>query len=187
MQGQALASIAAVAMTICLFSTHALGAEDRGFYAGIGVGKATSRATARAGGDDFEDDDVSYRLLAGYALLRYLALELDYIDGGTAADSIGPYELELNPSTATAWVVGTLPLGRWDLSAKLGYAFHRSEQQIRLGSLVETSSNSDEDFAGGLAVTFNFNERYSVRAEFEGIVMTGGHFHNTSLVGIFRF
>lgn len=176
----------AVALVCCLTSACALGAERRGFYVGAGVGKATSEAGDPTL-DNFKDSDTSFRLLAGYSFFKYFALEANYLDGGTANDSIGPYALELEPSSLIVSAVGTWPISRLDLSVKLGYGFYDADQTIRLGNRSESKSHSDGDFAGGFAAAFHFSPRYSVRAEYEAILLEGGDFGNISLNGIFRF
>jgi hypothetical protein len=182
-------SIARVAVTAmsCAFSTHALAAEDSEFYAGIGFGKATSEAASANGADTFKGTDGSFRFLAGYTLMKYLAFELDYIDGGMARDFIGPYELELKTSSTVVSAVGTWTVGRWDLSAKAGYAFYSADQTIRLGNVSESKSHNDKDFAGGVAIGFKFTDRYSLRAEYETIFLDDRDFNNLSLIGIYKF
>lgn len=148
---------------------------------------ATAEAANPTVGNDFKGSDTSFRLVAGYSFVKYLALEASYLDGGTAEDVIGPYALELRAASLIVGAVGTWPIGRWDLSAKFGYAFYDADQTIRLGNLRQSKSNSDGDIAGGLAAAFRFSSRLSVRAEYEAIRLDGGEFGNLSLNGIYKF
>jgi hypothetical protein len=177
----------AMAALYWVASASALGAERQGFYVGAGIGEATSTAANPTRGDDFEGSDTSFRLLAGFSFMKYFAFEAAYLDAGTAEDSIGPYALELETSAVIVSAVGTWPIGRWDLSVKLGYAFYDADQTIRLGNLSEAKTSSDSDLAGGLAAAFHFSPRYGVRVEYEAIRLDGGEFGNLSLNGIFKF
>jgi len=169
-------------------SVAAADAGGRGFYIGAGIGSATAEATNPTyGGGDFNASDTSFRLLAGYSFAKHLALEASYLDGGKAEDFVGPYALSLEATALVVGVVGTWPVGQWDLSAKFGYAYYDADQTIRLGNLSESRSHSDSDFAGGLAAAFRFSPRLSVRAEYEAIRLDGGKFNNLSVNGIFKF
>jgi len=170
--------------TLCLFvGADAWAVEGAGFYVGAGVGRATSQAL-----DDFKASDTSFRMLAGYSFMKYLAVEAVYLDAGTAKDTIGPYALELETSSLIVSAVGTWSIGRrYALSAKLGYAFYEADQTIRLGDLSASSANSDQNFAGSFAAAFHFTQRYSVRAEYEAILLDEGKFGNLSVSGIVRF
>jgi Outer membrane protein beta-barrel domain len=175
-------------MGICsITSTCVTAAEASGFYAGFGLGETTNVAANPTRGEDFEDSAFSFRALGGYSFWKWLALEADYIYTGTTEGSFGPYDLELSSSTVIVTAVGTWPIGRWGLSMKLGYGYYDADQSIRLGNLKTSSSHADHDVAGGLAVSFRFNERYSLRAEYDAVLLDGGDFTNASLIGIYKF
>jgi len=168
-------------------SVPALAADGRGFYVGAGVGRATNTTENDAGGDSLKDSDRSLRVFVGYSIWKYLALEAEYLDGGKTEGFVGPYALELEPSSVIGSVIGTWPIGRWGLSAKLGYAFYDVDQSIRLGTLRHSDSHQDERFAGALAASFDFAPRYSARLEYQAFHLDDGTFSNVSLNGIFKF
>jgi hypothetical protein len=171
----------------CATSAKTIAAEASGFYAGFGLGETTSVASNPTGGEDFEYGALSFRALAGYSFWKYLALEADYIYSGTTEGSFGPYDLELSSSTVILSAVGTWPIGRWGLSMKLGYGYYDADQSIRLGALETSSSHADHDVAGGLAASYRFNDRYSLRAEYDVMLLGDGHSSTLSLIGIYKF
>ena len=162
-------------------------ADSRGFYAGLGLGETTSVAANPTRGEDFEDSALSFRVLAGYSFWKYLAFEADYIYSDTVEGSFGPYDLELSSSTVMLSVVGTWPIGRWGLSMKLGYGYYDADQSIRLGGLQASSTHADHDVAGGLVASYRFNDRYSLRTEYDVMFLGDGNASTLSLIGIYKF
>ena len=173
-----------IAAVCLLAASSAAAAEGKGFYVGAGVGQATSEVEAAG----FDDSVFAYRVITGYSFWRFLGAELAYLDTSTAQDTIGPFEYRLGVSTLTASAVGTWPIGRWfSLSGKLGYAFYESDQTIRLGNLSVSKSSRDDNFAGSIAAAFHFGQRFSVRAEFEGVLLDDGKFDALSINGLYKF
>ena len=117
-----------------------------GPYVGAGYGefdreaRQPRRRRRRAGGTGQR----RFRLpgVLRLALHPYISLEADYVDLGNprgnfdATGSSGDYEVEL--AGFAGYVIGSLPIGIFELSAKVGYYFHdvdltRRPRQHRLG------------------------------------------------------
>src|SRR5688572_22896031 len=107
--------------------------NERGWYAGGGIGQFNVEVDGLDGLDetinDFDSDDMSWKLFAGYRLNRFLSFEGAYVNFGEPSDdfstggSSGDYSLEL--SGFAPYVVGTLPLGEtFEAFAKVGYYFY---------------------------------------------------------------
>jgi opacity protein-like surface antigen len=166
-----------ISRTLCLSCVLALGysgalaAQDRfdsaevveGFYAGAGLSQS------RFSDDEFDfdaldDEDNTWKLVAGYRFADHFALEGSYIDFGEAA---APFGLGLNPVAAEAkgfavQAIGMLPVPYVDLFAKVGIARMDAEGvsgDVRLDD--ETT-----EFAYGAGAQWRWNN-LALRAEYE--------------------
>jgi hypothetical protein len=127
--------------------------------------------------DDLDSDDSAWKVAFGWRFNPYLALEADYVDLGApngnfdASGSSGNYELEL--SGFSGYVIGSLPLGIFELSAKLGYYFHDVEVTIDLENIgsgdgdVIDSDDSGEAFVYGIGAGVTFLEHINAKLEYE--------------------
>ena len=59
-----------------------------GFYLGAAIGQATVEMEDEDSSYDFKGDDTSYKLVAGYRILPWVAVEASYIDFGQAQDEV---------------------------------------------------------------------------------------------------
>jgi hypothetical protein len=173
---------------LALSSTGALAEDnDRGFYAGAGIGTfdfsqdvdGLDEVDDALDDFDFDDDDNAWKIFAGYRFMKYLSVELDYVDFGRVRDSFeadgssGDYSLEF--SGLAPYVVGTLPLGPVELSAKVGYLFYDVDVSIDLDAndLDADSSDSAEDFVYGVGLGATLFERVALKVEYEEIDTPG--------------
>ena len=105
-------------------AAHADG--ESGLYLGVGVGQFNVEMDdADDLGpivDDFDSDDSSFKLFGGWRFFRFLAVELDYVDFGGPNESVNGFNVEAEVSGFAPYVVGTLPLGPFELSAKAASA-----------------------------------------------------------------
>jgi OOP family OmpA-OmpF porin len=163
--------------TLCLSSLLALGysgtlaAQGRfdstevvtGFYAGASISQA------RFDDDEFEfdaldDEDDTWKVVAGYRFNDKFALEGSYIDFGEAA---APFGLGLNPVAAEAkgiavQAVGMLPVPYVDLFAKVGVARMDAE-----GTGGDTAiDDQTTEFAYGAGAQWRW-KNLALRAEYE--------------------
>ncbi len=179
------------------FAQSSSSENDRGFYAGAGLGQFNVKVHGIAGTlDEFDSDDLSWKIFAGYRLNRYLALEGAYVNFGEPTDdfstagSRGDYSIRL--SGFAPYVVGTLPLGEsFEAFAKLGYYFY--DLKVRadlddLGGNVFRSDDSGEDVVWAVGLGTTFMQRLNARLEYERIDAKGTSDANAFwLTGAWRF
>jgi hypothetical protein len=172
------------AALLALFAASVAGAEESGFYVGAGIGKSE----VEVDDVDFDGDDTSFKVFAGYAFSPNLALEGAYFDGGTADETFGPAVVEAEVSGFNASVVGSIPLGDvFTLFGRIGFAAYDVDVTGRIGNnTVASISDSDEDLSYGFGGAFTIG-KFQLRAEYESIDASGGSFNTMSLNGLYRF
>jgi opacity protein-like surface antigen len=160
----------------------------KGWYAGGGVGYSNVRAVDS---DDwfsdtnYGDADFAYAITGGYRFMRYLALELSYVDSGkpdyddNSVDlrklgGIYDVDAELDIDSTQIALLGILPLadGAVELFVKAGAAFWdaESEQYLRNRGagpdIRRTVDENDVDFMFGFGAALNFNKHWHARVDF---------------------
>jgi OmpA-like transmembrane domain len=134
-----------------------------------------------------DDTDMGYGLQVGYRFNRYVAAEVGYVNLGeglyeanmTVTDGIEVAPVEVSArvvsSGPTAAVLGILPLGeRFDVHAKAGLLFADTRFRSRVRDVAfdanvlhdESRSSEAETFVG-VGGTWNINDSYSVRFEYQ--------------------
>jgi hypothetical protein len=172
--------------------------NERGFYVGGGVGQSNIELDGLDGVDeaieDLDADDTSWKAFVGYRVNPYLSFEAAYLDFGrpqddfTGTGSSGDYRVEL--SGFAPYIVGTLPVGPVELSARAGYYIYDLETTVDLDDLggdVFTSDDSGEDFVYGVGVGLTMFERLNARLEYEVVDLTGADADAFWLSGSWRF
>lgn len=163
-------------LTIVLLASALTGGTayaNTGFYLGGSVGQGTiedeeSVSDGAGGFDDveFDEDDLGYKLYAGYMLLPFLGVEGGYIDFGSPEGSFNNIDVELEADGFEGYVVGLLPLGPVELFAKVGMVAYDVEGRID-GAFGSASIEDDsEELAYGLGASFGFGH-FKVRAEYQ--------------------
>jgi hypothetical protein len=126
---------------------------------------------------DLDTDSSAWKAFFGWRINRYLAFEGDYIDlgdadgGFDASGSSGDYALEL--SGFGVYAIGSLPLGIFELSGKLGYYFHDVEINVDMDNIgpgngdVIGSDESGEAFSYGVAAGVTFLDHIHAKLEYE--------------------
>lgn len=174
--------------------------NDTGFYVGGGFGQFNldiDDAGDFGNGieDIVEDDDTSWKLFAGYRFNRFFALEANYVNLGslderiTANGSDGRYRVKIDGFAP--FVIGTIPLGGWELFGKAGYYFYDTKLSTNLGNPGSgdfiDSSSSDEDFVYGVGVGYTVLQRLHLRVEYERFDINTGNSDALWLSGAWRF
>lgn len=152
-----------------------------GPYVGLGYGQFTVKLDSLEGvGDVLEDldsDDSAYRVFFGWRFMPFFSLEADYVDLGApngnfgASGSSGQYEVDL--AGFATYAIGTLPIGIFELSAKIGYYFHDIDLHVDFDNVganngdVLDSDNSGEAFVYGVGAGVTFIEHLNVNVEYE--------------------
>jgi hypothetical protein len=176
-------------------ATAATADDLKGLYAGIGV------ASTSVDGGPIDDSGTSFKIFAGYSFNKFLALELSYLDGGTAKEAQN-FLVPGTPPVSTSdqaenkifnlSVVGNLPLTEsFSLFGKLGYADIDTDTKssFSVGNSVFTGANDNQrkKLSYGAGATYSYGKSFQLRAEYEGfdVIVSGVHEH--SAVEINRF
>ena len=138
-------------------------AADNGFYLGGSVGQANLKIDDLTDNtfadDDFDGDDLSYKLIAGIRPLDWLGVEAAYVNFGEPEDTVLGQKLKADGDGISAFAVGFLPTGPVDLFAKVGL--------ISWDSKISGSFDDDgTDLAYGVGAQFRVLG-LSIRAEYE--------------------
>jgi hypothetical protein len=93
-------------------------------------------------------------------------------------------ELAVDEMTSFATqVIGVLPLGNFDLFAKVGLAYYDAEIELASGG---TPTRNGIELAGGFGARYNWGD-FGVRAEAEAIDVDFGDVYNVSIGAEYRF
>jgi opacity protein-like surface antigen len=146
--------------------------NESGFYVGGGVGTFDVEI------DDFDDvdetidrydsDDTAWKAFVGKRFNPYVAVELAYVNLGSPDDEIAPdTEVTIETDGFAPYVVGTLPVGWFEVFAKAGYYWYETE--VRLSTPIGSASDDDSDstFTWSAGVGLNVFERINIRLEYE--------------------
>ena len=150
---------ACIVLPVAFFSSHAMADDnDSGIYVGAGYGEFDTKIENVEGVTNvignIDTDDSAWKVFLGWRFNKFISLEADYIDLGNprgnfeASGSDGDYNLEL--SGFSGYVIGTLPITIFELSAKVGYYFHDVELDVNLdnvgggnGNVLHTDDNGE--------------------------------------------
>jgi len=195
----AFAAFAAVG----LLSLPAMADENSGFYAGAGFGQATIKSDTvtipDVGSFKFDDDDTAWKVFGGWRFNKYIAVELDYEDLGSPNDEFVfavdgtdvTIKSDIGVTAFVPYVVGTFPIGMFELSGKIGYAFWDADIKVNAPAFPEVGevneSDSGEDFAWGLGAGMTFFEQLNVKVEYESVDVSGDTVDGWWLTGAWRF
>lgn len=152
----------ASALAVALFGASVASATE-GFYVGGGVLQSRFDSD-NFSVDDIDNDDTSWKVLAGFRLTPNFALEGAYTRFGEAtAPSVavgGPFEARAN--AFSAFGIGLWPIGPVDLFAKVGAA--RIDARGNVGAVF--FDDEEIEFAYGVGAQFNIGP-VALRAEYE--------------------
>jgi len=168
MQGTWMATAVAA---LSLAAGPALGQVDgndntEGFYLGVGLGDFTSSVDSLEDFDelDLNSDDTAMKAFGGWRLNRFFAVQLDYIDFGDSSANANLLNIRSNTTGFAPTVIGTLPIGFFELFAKAGMMWYDVDLDI---DNDPTYSDSGEDPIYGVGVGITVVERLSLRLEYE--------------------
>jgi OOP family OmpA-OmpF porin len=175
------AIVAATLVALGTGSAYAQSPEnDEGFYIGGGVGQFNLEIDGIDGIDEavetLDADDTSWQAFIGWRINPYISLQGAYIDFGgpeddfSTAGSSGNYRAEISGFAPS--IIGTLPLGPIELSAKLGYYFYDLDLTANIDDPLDPqfkSSESGEDIMYGVGAGITLFERLHAKLEYEKI------------------
>jgi opacity protein-like surface antigen len=194
-------NVAVIGTVLGALASGSTMAADRGYYIGLDAGlskydisqdelnEVTYNAFDLAGistinlGSDFDDSGTGYNLVAGYQVLKYLAVEGSYVDLGKAPYNISgtvtsglnaipmDIDIDIKSKGAALAVIGILPLNEaWSLDARVGAYFGQFTGDITVsGGTVresESVSNSATSALYGVGVDYAFAPNWSVRLDY---------------------
>jgi len=181
-------AIRPLATTLTLLALAGAGAaqaqEDEnpsGPYISAGLGQFDVKIDNLEGvGDTLEEldsDDSAWKLGFGWRFNPYIAAEVDYVDLGhpngnfDATGSSGEYDVEL--AGFSGYLIGSLPLGIFELSAKVGYYFHDVNLHVDFDNIgpnngdVFDSDDSGEALVYGVGAGATFFQHLNAKIEYE--------------------
>jgi OmpA-OmpF porin, OOP family len=172
------AILAALVIVLGGFVGVAQADNEHGLYLGAGVGQFNVNIDniddAGQAIGELDDDDTSFKAFGGWRFGPFFALELAYIDFGNPGGDFQVGSLtgssEVGVDGFAPYVVGTIPLGIFELFGKVGYYFYDVDLEVNsdtsgLPDLDSSSSEEDLLYGGGVGVTLF--EHLNVRLEYE--------------------
>jgi len=161
----------ALPVALCAASPAALARDPAlaGAYIGGSIGDSTLEFKDDDTGQKFDADDTGFKLTAGYRIIDWVAVELNYTDFGKPVDRIFGVDLEADYSAVSISALGMLPLGRnFDLFGRLGVA--RLDADFRARGFANSASDKSTEPLFGIGAQFRANN-FAVRIEYEGILL----------------
>ncbi|HMN47269.1 MAG TPA: outer membrane beta-barrel protein [Povalibacter sp.] len=136
-------------------------------------------------GDD--SDGNAWGVTAGYRIVRYAAVELNYLNLGTLKESdtvfIYPipstteFRRELETTGPTLSVLGTLPIvGGWSIYARVGVLFADMNLKSSIGAATGDTSFASRNMLWGAGTQFDWGDHWSVRLDFQRFESVGDVF-----------
>jgi OOP family OmpA-OmpF porin len=165
MQTHRLAIALAIAASLALSGTAL--AQDVDVEPGVYVGAGLTQSRWDADNfdvDDLDDEDNSWKILAGYRFNPYFAVEGNYIDFGEATAPLTPASeaFDAEAKGFALYAVGLVPVSNFDLYAKAGAA--RIDGEGRFGAV--NFEDDDTEFAYGAGVRWRL-QNFGIQAEYE--------------------
>lgn len=159
---------------------------ESGFYAGAGVGQVSIQE--EEDGLDLDASDTSFKVFGGYQVTEHFAVELSYIDGGTAEDTIQGVDIEISSDGVQGSLLGIVPIGdRFALYGRAGILSWEAELYASFGNSFLSETTEGEDFAWGVGGKFVVTPNLLVRVEFEGADLDGTDMRNVSAALAYSF
>lgn len=150
-------------------SNFAFAGKDSGPYIGGSLGNTSMdiAASEAEGGFSFDDNDMGYKLFAGYNFglvpMFDIAIEGSYVDFGEVSESVPIVGgVDLGVTAFDLFGVAAYNIGPIGIFGKVGQVWWDGEISSAMGSFDE----SDNDMAYGIGVRFQFSS-IAVRVEYE--------------------
>jgi hypothetical protein len=139
-----------------------------GFYVGGAIGRGNVQLEDTDTPEDFDSNDTSFKLIAGYRIIDWVAVEVNYASYGQPDDTVFGLGLEAELDALSASAIGLLPLGDFDLFARGGLAYWDvSLRASRFGTEV-SEDNVDPLFGFGAQYRAG---NVAIRLEWEAMLL----------------
>ncbi len=149
------ATLAALGAFALIAAAPRAEAADNGFYLGAGI----TRTDFKLSVDDFDDtetlDDSSFKVIAGFRPLNWLAFEANYVDLGEAEFTDGS-GVSIESTALTASALFLAEVGIVDFYARAGVVKWDSDFRVNNGVGVTRASDDgvEPTFGAGVGVHF---------------------------------
>ncbi len=160
------------ALVVALAAAGPASAKN-GFYVGGSFGQTSLKINdleLNLDSFDYKADTTSYKIIAGYRFMGFLAVEGSYVSFGTFKDGTqgegDPVTLETKLKGIDAFALGMLPLGIADIFVKVGVVSWDADITRAIGEITNFGSNSGTDMVYGLGAQVRF-KGLAVRGEVE--------------------
>jgi OOP family OmpA-OmpF porin len=182
-----MAALAAMSLGLMTQTTFA-----EGFYIGAGINHSELKAELEEELPKFKDDDLGFKIFAGFSFNKYLALEFAYLDAGTLKENdfadVEGLTVKVPVEAFTGSFVGSLPINdMFSIYARAGVAAWEAKAKAKFEGETESTKEKDEDLLYGLGAALNLGEQFQVRLEWEGIDVQGGSFNTFGLNALYKF
>jgi OOP family OmpA-OmpF porin len=162
-----LAGAIAIAIAASLFWSSSASAQDTevepGFYLGAGITQSRWDAD-NFDVDDLDDEDNSWKAIAGYRFNPNFAVEANYVDFGEASAPATPLAARFDAEAKgfALYAVGTVPISMVDLYAKAGAA--RIDGEGRFGDVGFQDDATEFAYGAGIRLRL---QNFGLHAEYE--------------------
>jgi hypothetical protein len=158
-------------IALCAVSPAAFAMDPslRGFYIGGAIGKATVEVEDDQTGQIFDAEDTGYKIIAGYRIIDWVAVEVNYSDYGDPVDRFFGRNMTASYDGLSVSALGMLPLGQFDLFGRLGIT--RLESDFRIAGFAGNLSDESTEPLIGLGAQFRPIPNLAIRLEAEGILL----------------
>jgi len=149
----------AVAGIACLSFTGAFASA----FVGAAAGQSSTEFDPGVG-ESFSGSDTSFKVLGGYRVMKFFAVEADYRNLGSQTDTVFGEEIAIDTKSLDLFAVGVIPIGSsFEVFGKAGYSMWDAEMSLTTG---ESGSDDGNDLAYGLGAAYTFG-KFAVRLEYE--------------------
>lgn len=144
--------------------------ENFGPYVGIGAGRAEAAADFALDETTslrIDGDDTGLRVFAGYRFSPYFAVEVSYADLGDFSGTEAGDRLTIGYRGVTPWLVGSLPLGRFELLGRVGLFINATEYEFTTPDGTLSGNESNNSLALGAGAGVMLTRHLNLRLEYE--------------------
>lgn len=173
-------------LTVALAAFLFAPAAHAGFLVGASVGKSNVDVTDS--GFSFDESDTGFEARIGYRFLKFVGVEVGYVDFGSPDKSIGSGNAKIEADGFDIFAVGALPFAnRWEIFGKVGYINWDDTATLKSGGTTMKSDDDGTDFSWGAGVGFKIFGPLHVRAEYESFSTDDVDFTMTTIGADIRF
>ena len=154
-----IAAVAAVAASLTSAPAFAQ------WYIGLGIGSASTSFSPA--GVTVDDNDVAGQFRAGYRFHPNYALEAGYYYLGEYGLSAGTASAAAQARSVGLSLVGIVPLERWELYGRLGYARSELDVDAHASNLTVSARARENEWFGGIGARYRVASDWAVFAEWQ--------------------